>query len=469
MKSTQFFLSILFSFFTLAGIAQNAPSPFMGYWKGFIKLSETQQVGMILHINQNAGKPVVKLSSSRGLSGLLVPEVKIANNQLNFSIKAYAAVYQGMLTQNHKMIQGTWQQAGQKLLLSFNKINRQEAFFARAQTPRPPFPYQVQEVRYTNASDKVALAGTLTLPPKTDKKVPALILLTVAGPNDRNQAFAGHQPYAVVADYFTRQGIAVLRSDDRGVGKSQGSLFQSTIADFAEDTQAAIRFLQKHPQINSKRIYLAGNSEGGAVAALTASLNPAVAGIILLAAPGINTQQIILKQGKNLGKTLNYSTDQITQIQQRGKELFQIIATEKDNRRARKKIKQLMKKYKNAPSLPNYFAKNEEEAIDLYLSPWYRYQLDFNPTQVLQKVKCPVLALNGSLDRVIMPKENLAAIRQALIKAGNSDVTIQRVPGLNHIFQTAKTGSPLEYGKLTESFSPKALKIIYAWLEDRLK
>ena len=227
-------------------------------------------------------------------------------------------------------------------------------------------------------------------------------------------------------------------------------------------------FLKKQPQIDAQRIYLLGNSEGGAVAAVTAAQNPTVAGIILLAAPGISTQQLILKQGENLGKTLKYTPKQIAIIQQKGKELFQIIATGKNNPKARKKIKALLKKYKDAPSLPNYFAKTEDEAIDMYLSPWYRYQLDFDPSAVFQKVKCPVLALNGSLDRVIMPKENLQAIHQALVKADNSDITIRQIPGLNHIFQTAKTGSPLEYGSLEESFSPKALKIIYQWLEGQL-
>lgn len=463
----RFFSFVFFSLISLTTIAQNNPQRFVGHWKGAINMAQNTSVEILLHITQSNGKIQTKLSSSRGLTGLPIKDVQATGNHFQFTIKAYAVNYKGVLTKNKKIMQGTWQQAGQKLPLNFRKITANEAFFTRKQTPRPPFPYREQEVTYTNPKDNVTLSGTLTVP-QGEGKFPVVILLSVAGPNNRDQAFAGHKPYAVIADYLTRKGIAILRSDDRGVGKSQGNLFQSTIADFAEDTQAAITFLKKHPQIDTQRIYLLGNSEGGAVAGVIAAQNPQVAGIILLASPGIGTQQIILKQGENLGKTLNYSDKQIAIIQQRGKELFQIITTEKDNPKARKKIKALLKKYKDAPSLPNYFAKTEDEAIDMYLSPWYRYQLTFKSSEAFEKVKCPVLALNGSLDRVIMPKENLQAIHQSLIKADNSDITIRQIPGLNHIFQTAKTGSPLEYGSLEESFSPKALKIIYQWLEGQL-
>jgi len=276
----------------------------------------------------------------------------------------------------------------------------------------------------------------------------------------------GHKPFMVIADYLARNGIAVLRYDDRGVGKSQGNYATSTSADLATDAEAAFNFLKKNTSI--KETGLLGHSEGGLIAPMVAALNPGVSFIVSLAGPGLTGEQIILRQAQDIGRLSGMTEDAIKESNETNKKLFAVLKKEKDNNKAELKILDL---YKEILETKGTSKEETEKAADKLKSTfgasvytWFRYFIMTDPSIFWEKVKCPVLALNGEKDLQVSSDENLSAIEKALIKGGNKSVKTTELPGLNHLFQHCTTGLPAEYGNIEETFSPEALRIISDWI-----
>ena len=305
----------------------------------------------------------------------------------------------------------------------------------------------------------VTLSGTLTLP-KAVVRAPAVLLISGSGPQDRDELVFGHRPFLVLADHLTRQGVAVLRMDDRGIGKSTGQFATATSEDFADDAAAGVSFLQKHARINPARIGLVGHSEGGLVAPLVATRAPGVAYLVLLAAPGVDGAAILIEQSARIGRAAGMSEEAITQNQGMQRKIFEIVRTEPDQAARLEKIKATL------AGLPAGAAESQARQASL---PWFRFFLAHDPAAVLEKVKQPVLALTGSLDLQVPPTQNMPPIKAALERGGNRDVTIDTPEGLNHLFQTAKTGALTEYSAIEETFAPAALERISTWIASRVK
>jgi pimeloyl-ACP methyl ester carboxylesterase len=361
-------------------------------------------------------------------------------------------------------IAGQFKQAGASFSLTLNRVSKPQTL-NRPQEPKPPFPYDEEEVSYENKRDGVKLAGTLTLP-RGKASSPAVILITGSGPQNRNEELLGHKPFLVLADFLTRQGVAVLRVDDRGVGGSTGSVPDSTGENFAADVLAGIEFLKGRKGINPKQIGLIGHSEGGLVAPLVASQSNDVAFIVLLAGPGLPGEEILYLQGALILKA-NGATAEALARQRAGQEMmFSILKQEKDNTVAEKKMREGFDKQMAGANEAEKTQANQsfEAQIKMVLSPWFRYFLTYDPRPTLARVKCPVLALNGANDLQVPAPENLREIDAALKAAGNKDVTVMRLSKLNHLFQTSETGSLSEYVKIEETFAPVALKTIGDWI-----
>jgi uncharacterized protein len=337
----------------------------------------------------------------------------------------------------------------------------------RPQEPKPPFPYTSEDVNFTNDKFNIKLAGTLTIP---SGKGPfkAVIMITGSGAQNRNEELMGHKPFLVIADFLSRNGIAVLRYDDRGVGGSQGNYTEATSADLATDAEAALNLLKTNPRINQKEIGLMGHSEGGLIAPIVAASNPDIGFIVSLAGPGVTGQQIIIRQSEDISKLSGVSERQIKESTEALKKRFAILRKEKDNKKAELKIIALYKENleKNKTSKEetekdvNVFKK--QFGADSYT--WFRYFIITDPTIYWKRVNCPVLALNGEKDLQVSAKENLPAIEKALKSSGNKSVKTVKLPELNHLFQHCKTGLPAEYSSIEETFSPDALKIIADWI-----
>ncbi len=404
-------------------------------------------------------------SPDQGAKGIKLGPVTFTGETLKISAGALMAEYNGTI-KNDTLIEGTWKQAGTSNILNLVKL---KGVFSinRPQEPKPPFPYTSEDVTFTNDKFKIKLAGTLTIPAGKGP-FPAVIMITGSGAQNRNEELMGHKPFLVIADYLSRNGIAVLRYDDRGVGKSQGSQLNATSADFATDAEAAFIFLKINPKINPKGIGLLGHSEGGLIAPIVASSDPGIAFIVSLAGPGVTGQQIIIRQSEDISRLSGESTEQVKETTERLKKQFTILRKEKDNKKAEIKI---LAQYKETLEKKKTSKEDTEKAVSQFKAifgastyTWYRYFIMTDPATFWKMVKCPVLALNGEKDLQVAANENLPAIEKALKSSGNKSVKTIKLPGLNHLFQHCKTGLPAEYANIEETFSPEALKIITDWI-----
>ncbi len=331
--------------------------------------------------------------------------------------------------------------------------NTSELELKRPQNPVKPYPYRDEDVAYDNKVQNVTLAATLTLPQGTGP-FPAVVLITGSGPQDRDESLLGHKPFLVLSDYLTRHGIAVLRADDRGVGKSTGIFSKATTADFATDTEAGIAYLKTRKEIDPRKIGLIGHSEGGVIAPMIAARNKDVAFIVMMAGTGVPGDQIIPAQSEAIEVASGKDPAEAAKNAANEKEMLKLVETEKDQAVLEKELKEKMKGDTPEAQIGAQIAQ--------LTSPWFRYFLTYDPAVALRHVNCPVLALNGSLDKQVLPSQNLPPIRQAL--AGNKRAEIDELPGLNHLFQTAKTGSPAEYAAIEETIAPVALDKMATWI-----
>ncbi|SHK01687.1 hypothetical protein SAMN05444280_15011 [Tangfeifania diversioriginum] len=346
-------------------------------------------------------------------------------------------------------------------------VSRGDPIF-RPQTPQKPYPYLSEEVVIENKTDSVTLSATLTIP-HSQGTVPAVILISGSSPATRDTESFHHKSFLVLADYLTRKGIAVLRYDSRGVGKSTGNFYSSTPLNFAQDIEAGIKFLGSRKKINKNQIGLIGHSAGGVVASITASQNPEVAFIVLLASPGINLKDDFILQKELLYQNGDTSHEEYLLNKNFQETAYRLIENNIDTASAKDSLQQFKKQYLERWNEDgwNHFLPPEYFFIKMvrdYLSAYNRFNWRCNPADYLEKVTCPVLSLNGSKDIQVPSEINQQAIEKALIKAGNQHFEIEEMEGLNHQFQECITCSFMESADLEQTFSPKALSKISAWI-----
>jgi pimeloyl-ACP methyl ester carboxylesterase len=305
------------------------------------------------------------------------------------------------------------------------------------------------------------LAGTLSLP-KGEGPFPAVVLISGTGHNTRDEDVWGHKVFLVLADALTREGLAVLRYDKRGVGGSSGNYDAATTADFTSDAEAAVVWLKTQSQIDASRIGVLGHSEGGIIAPAVAAADKSVAFVIMIAGPCIRGDKLFVLQSAMTAKAYGAPDDYIAKRKIFDQELYAVILSAASESSALDRAKILVAR----GVTDKIVDANEAETLPKDdTTPWERYFLAFDPAPTLSRLTVPVLVLNGLLDVQVPAKENLAAAREAL--RNNSDATVIELPGMNHLLQDAKTGAPNEYNNIEETMSPAALKIITDWLRGR--
>jgi len=432
------------------------PSDIDGTWLGTLVISADAKLRIVFHIvNTEDGLMATLDSPDQGVKGLPTSKVSRDKAALRIEIEKISGVFTGLIAADLSSIDGTFTQ-GSSLPLSLHRVKDEaELELKRPQNPTKPYPYHDEDVSYENKVQNVTLAATLTIP-QGKGPFPAVVLITGSGPQDRDESLLGHKPFLVLSDYLTRHGIAVLRADDRGTGKSTGNFATATTADFATDTEAGIAYLKTRPEVNPKKIGLIGHSEGGIIAPMVAARNPDVAFIVMMAGSGVPGDEILVAQVEAIDESSGKTHAEAVQAGTREREILNLIKTEKDPAVLEKKLKDKM-------------AEDGLEAqlgieIKALTSPWFRFFMTYDPATALRKVTCPVLALNGEKDRQVPAKQNLPAIRKALEEGGNKHFEIVELPGLNHLFQTAKTGSPNEYAQIEETIAPVALDTMTVWI-----
>ena len=460
---------ILILFFTSINIfAQDIT----GQWYGLLKISGIE-LRLVLNIAKTDSGYVSTLDSpDQKATNIPVTATSYINPVLKFAVSNLKVTYEGTVNKD-KIIVGTFTQSGHSVPLNLSREKTDKVEKVKYQEPKKPYPYYSEEVQFENKVAKITLAGTLTLPQK-EGKFPVVVLISGSGPQNRDEEMLGHKPFLVLSDYLTKNGIAVLRYDDRGVALSKGDFKSATSKDFATDVEAAIAFLRTRNEINLNSIGLIGHSEGGIIAPMVAGKDPAISFIVLMAGTGIPGGQLLLLQQQLIGKDAGVSDADLQKNKVVNKGAFDIIT--KYNNEANLKAdltNYIQKTIKDIPAALRAKGVSDEDLVNGQVEqltmPWTTYFIKYNPAIILQKIKCPVLAINGANDLQVPAKINLEAIKAALLKGGNKNVTTMEFPNLNHLFQESKTGSPSEYANIDQTISPLVLEEIAKWILKQVK
>ena len=400
-------------------------------------------------------------SPDQGANGIKTQTTSFNDSTLIIQIPMIHASYKGKLNSDNT-INGTFTQ-GMPLPLNLKKGEASRP--KRPQEPQPPFPYRSEEVTVRNERDGINLAGTLTLPEK-GTKFPAVVMVTGSGAQNRDEEIMGHKPFFVIADYLTRNGIAVLRCDDRGTAASQGTHATATNEDFATDTEAIVNYLRSRKEINAKKIGIIGHSAGGIIAFIVAAKDPSIAFVVSLAGAGVRGDSLMLKQVELISKSQGMPDAVWQGMKPSIRNRYAILQqTDKTPEELQKELYADVTKTMSPEQLKDLNTIQQLSAqISSMTSPWYLHFMRYDPAQDLKKLKCPVLALNGEKDIQVDATMNLAAIQERITGNGNKNVTVKAYPNLNHLFQTCKKGTLAEYGQLEETINPEVLKDIIEWI-----
>ena len=400
-------------------------------------------------------------SPDQGVKGIPTESTLFKDSVLTIQIPNIHASYKGKLGADNK-IYGNFTQ-GIPLKLDLEK--GESAKMNRPQEPQPPFPYRSEEVTVRNERDGINLAGTLTLPEK-GTKFPAVVMVTGSGAQNRDEEIMGHKPFFVIADYLTRNGIAVLRCDDRGTAASQGTHATATNEDFATDTEAMVNYLRSRKEINAKKIGIIGHSAGGIIAFIVAKKDPSIAFVVSLAGAGVRGDSLMLKQVELISKSQGMPDAVWQGMKPSIRNRYAILQqTDKTPEELQKELYADVTKTMSPEQLKDLNTIQQLSAqISSMTSPWYLHFMRYDPAQDLKKLKCPVLALNGEKDIQVDAAMNLTAIQERITGNGNKNVTVKAYPKLNHLFQTCEKGTLAEYGQLEETINPEVLKDIIEWI-----
>lgn len=441
-----------------------------GSWLGELEIPNTAKlrIGITISKTTNYSFRAVLNIIDQATGDIPCDEFINKGDSIIIRIKGLGIEIAGVVDKGYKTIKSEFRQAGGIFPVLFNRVEELPVLL-RPQEPKKPYPYNEENVIVENKKAGIKLAGTLTFP-NLKGTFPAVVLVTGSGQQNRDEEIGRHKPFWIIADYLTRQRIAVLRVDDRGIGGSTGNFDQSTTGDFADDALAGIEFLLSRQEINPKKIGIIGHSEGGTVASIAASRSSDVAFIVSMAGVYENFEDVVLYQILNQLKLQGIKDEDIELECNWRKQIYRLAKENTDSAIAARKLWELYNELtKDEITKLNWPKERQDAQIKQVLNPWWRYILCLDDKAILMKVKCPVLAIYGELDQQVNPDKNIPIIENALNEGGNKDFMVKKIPGLNHLFQTAKTGSEYEYIRIEETISPKALRIISDWILKQAK
>lgn len=452
-----------------------AQKEIIGYWDGRIKM-----------LSMNLGFQMKIEKSGNSVSGLMsIPDQKLKDYKLavfnykkpklHFELPSQAGVakFDGVLKGDS--IKGYFLQAGIKGTFFLVRGTEQKIEQLKAEKPSEPLPYSEEEVAFK--SGRILLAGTLTTP-KQEGTFPAVVLLTGSGAQNRDEEIYGFKIFQKIADYLTRNGIIVLRYDDRGVGGSTGNTMQSTTEDFANDALAAVEFLKKQKNIDQKKIGLLGHSEGGIIAPMAAINSDNISFIVTVSGFGVNGGDILLEQQNQILKVNKVSDEMINLNLDLQKKINTALINNKDLNEIKKDIRTFSEKdfeslsaevKKSIQNKEAYINSMVNSQIVMFNNPWFRYFVKYDPAPALEKVKIPVLMIFGGLDLQVPVNQNKPKMEEALLRGGNKNYKSVVFPKANHLYQEAKTGNPSEYSELPKEFVNGFLETIKDWIEETVK
>ncbi|MEP6616324.1 MAG: alpha/beta hydrolase [Ginsengibacter sp.] len=452
------------------------PVKLKGTWEGKINAGVDLRVVFHFAIDSTGNLSGTTDSPDQGVKGVACSDINVAEDSVHLAVKAFGATYNGKLI-NDTTITGQLTQ-GRSIDLILKKVLKVSTY-NRPQTPSPPFSYTSEEVEFENVDSSLHYGATLTIPPGKGP-FPAVLLITGSGAQNRDEEILEHKPFLVIADALTKRGILVMRVDDRGVGKSSGSFKNASSADFAADVNTSLNYLISRPETDHKHLGMIGHSEGGMIAPMVAVKRKDINFIILLAGPGEKGLKLMEEQNVALLRSAGFSQEAAEDYRSLYHSLATGILKSKNNDEAKKNAYAAVDDWKKitpekivVTTTGIHDDSTEKKFVDLtteaFNSAWFRYFLQFDPTQYLSKLTCKVLALNGEKDVQVQSSTNLAGIRSALAKSKSLAYEAKEIPGLNHLFQHCKRCTVAEYGQLEETFAPEVLHLIGDWILKNVK
>lgn len=437
-------LALLIFFFCLV-----LPAQIDGYWKGVLKIGEQElEVGFLVKTAEDGYSATMDVPL-QGVYDMPVDETTFEAGRLQFSLSAFNIVYTGIL--KDQVFEGEYRQNG--VILPLNLLRgEKEGKKVRPQDPKEPLGYRVEEVRFVNKRDDITLAGTLTCP-DGEGPFPAIVLVSGSGSQNRNEEIMNHRPFWVIADYLSRNGIVVLRYDDRGVDDSEGDPATATTLDLSYDAEAAFDYLLSHSEIDTSCVGILGHSEGGLINFMVAARRPEVAFVVSLAGPALRGIEVLKAQQRAFYKASGMTKEAVEAAMEPMERLYAVIDSCPTPQAAASVLKGVLRQ----AGVGEKEAALQEEVL---LSPWMWYFMKYDPTDAIIAVACPALLLNGALDVQVSAVENLQAYRLLAKENCKTNLQIREMPGLNHLFQPAMTGLPEEYSRIEETISPEVLQMI---------
>ncbi len=456
----------------------SAQKKIAGIWEGKLNAGNIS-LRMVFHIEKQSEKcySASMDSPDQGVKDILCDSVIVNGDSIIVILKGSTRL-KGLLA-GDSTINGNWEQRGMTFPIDLKKVNEVSKNPNRPQTPLPPFTYNSEDIEYDNPDKSIHYGATFTYP-KGDGPFPTAILITGSGQQDRDETILGHKPFAVIADYLTKKGYAVLRVDDRGMGKSTGDVINSTSLDFAGDVEVGLAYLKERKEVDKKRMGLIGHSEGGLIADIVAARNKDINFVIMLAGPGVKGSDILVKQNADILKSDSVPDEALKAYEVLYKKIMEDVIAAKDSSTSYNKLWVDFSAWKksqshdilttlniSSDSIGNgVFLKKFEHA---FASPWIRYFMQADPQPLIEKFTCKVLALDGSKDLQVNAEINLAAINKALKKSKSPSFETKELPGLNHLFQHCSKCTLDEYATIEETFAPEVLDIIGQWLDKNVK
>lgn len=452
----------------LAGCGAKRKGP-VGDWQG--KVATTAgDLTVVIHVTRGEdGKLAATLDSpDQGATGIPASEVTFEQDKLTLKFAIIGGSYEGTIQPGDSIMFGPWAQGQSVLPLQMRRVSGKVPEVARPQEPKKPYPYKEEEVTVVNQEAGIKLAGTLTLP-DSGGPFPAAVLITGSGPEDRNEAIFGHKPFLVLADCLTRRGIAVLRCDDRGVGKSTGDYTSATTEDLASDALVQVEYLKTRKEVDPARIGLIGHSEGGIIAPIVANRTEDVAFVVLLAGTGLPGDSVLMLQTALIARSNGATDSAVVEMTRLERRILDIVMQNEDTAKAGAALRALFRESlagmdERGKEALGFTEESIDAQVSTVLTPWFRYFLRYDPRPALRALKAPVLAIIGGKDLQVAPDVNLPAIKSVLEAGGNKDYTVRELPGLNHLFQHAETGAVTEYAKIEETIAPEALELVGDWI-----
>ena len=415
-------------------------------------MSQKTGLALCIHLTDSAAELYSPMQSADP-----IPASSWSLEGNNLSLECKSIGLKMNLTRRDSTFVGYWKQSFLKEDITFYPT---DTLFQlrRPQTPQPPYRFDEETVTadYTDSQgNHVHLEGTLTIPRGSATRYPCLVLVSGSGQQNRDEEIFQHKPFLVLADHLASRGIAVLRYDDRGMGASTGPLDSVDTRLFAEDAEAMFNALKGTPHVDPARLGIGGHSEGGAIAPMVAARNKDVKFVVMLAGQGCTGGDVMLQQNEAIYRASGLSESLLAVRMACMHELFSMPAgsSQKDYKAVlARHTASLSKEQVDSVGLGRGTAAAIKQQLD---SRWMQTFLTLDPAEYLPKVKCPVLALNGSKDTQVLPHPNQQRVKQLCPKAD-----CRTLPDLNHLFQHCTTGSPDEYILIEETFAPEAMQAI---------